>query len=100
MHAIAFTGNAYPRRLIALGANKHNIGDMDWTFKLNDPGGNVTAALGLNSALMLLAHIDTLDNNALFVHQDPNHLAPFAAVFFSAGDHFDLIAFANFHLHR
>jgi hypothetical protein len=58
--SVFLTLHAYAGWLTALGANYHHVGEMDRTLKLDDPGRQIAAALGLHLALMLFTHIHTL----------------------------------------
>jgi hypothetical protein len=82
--------------LLAIRANHHYIRNVEWGFELNNARVHLTALSGLHLALVLLADIDTLNNDALRFRNHPDYLATLAFVLASTADNFNRIAFANF----
>jgi hypothetical protein len=93
-----FALDPHANSLITLGANQHDIRNMHRPFKLDDTRVH-GASLGLNLALVLLTHVDSLDNHTANIGQDFDNLATLAPVLFPAADHFDSIAFPNLGIH-
>eukprot|EP01022_Parablepharisma_sp_SALTPOND_P023200 TRINITY_DN4827_c0_g1_i2.p1 TRINITY_DN4827_c0_g1~~TRINITY_DN4827_c0_g1_i2.p1 ORF type:complete len:927 (-),score=193.67 TRINITY_DN4827_c0_g1_i2:1921-4701(-) len=74
----------HPPRLVALGAEHHQVADGQGRFALHD-----AALAGLAGPGVALDHVDLFHQGALFVRDDPEHLAYFAL--FAAGGHQDLV---------
>jgi hypothetical protein len=96
-----FTLDASPGRLVAFGADQHDIRDIQRTFELDDPGRDA-ATLGLHLPLMLFTHVYALNNHSMVFRVNPDHLTALSFIFFFPRDYFNNIAFfyLNFHFSR
>src|SRR5262245_50312694 len=78
-------------RLLGLGIDQRNVGDMDRRFLLDDAAGVAAAR-----PRVALDHVDALDQHAVDLAVDAQHLAAAAAI--PAGDHDHLVAFTDLEL--
>jgi hypothetical protein len=88
-----------PGSLIALWANQHHVGNIDWTFELN-PARIDRTALGLHLLLVLGANIDTLHDNTLVFGKHVDNLTALALILEATTNDFYRIAFTNFDFHN
>src|SRR6266508_2913846 len=83
--------SANSHRRVTLVAHDHDIRNIDGSFLLDDP----TRLLRATRLGMPFDDIDSLDNNSVFIPQDPEHFADLAP--FLAGDHHNTVVLANLH---
>src|SRR6266852_6285593 len=76
--------------LAAIGANHHDVGDVDACFLLHDAALDVLARVGAGVALH---DGDVLNDHGVFLGVDAKHAAALAGV--APGDHAYLVAFAD-----
>src|SRR5512143_1504466 len=91
--------DADARRLVALGADQHHVGDVDWAFELDATRVDLASSLGLYLALVLGANIDTLHHDAAVVGHHVDDLTALALVFEPATDDLHGIAFVDLYSH-
>jgi hypothetical protein len=85
---IFFYSESDTSTFITLGANQHNIGQINRGFKLNNTSPHLSTAR-LNRSLVLFDHIDTLHDDPLFARQ--NTLNNSASTPLITRDHFDSV---------
>jgi hypothetical protein len=92
--------NAYASGFAALRTNQHHIRKIHRALEFDQTRVDSSAALGLNLALMLGAHVDTLHNNPMLIWNNPDNFAAFAFVFKLAIDDLYSITFTNLCFHH
>src|SRR5919109_4174260 len=93
--AVGVPGQPDPRRLLVLGVDDRDVGDVDRTLLLDHPDRHVRAAG--QRALMALDHVQAFHVDPLLLRVGADHLAALALVL--AGDHDDLVVLADAHRH-
>jgi len=91
---VIFPLNTDTRRLAALGADEHNIRNIDRSLEFND-AWRQGPALSLYLALVLFADVYTLNNHAPLTWHNFYHLGAFAFIIKASAYHFYHITFSN-----
>jgi hypothetical protein len=99
VYAVIVMLDIYPGRLTALGTDQHNIRDVKRSFKLKTAGIDGTA-LSLDGLLMLGVDIQALDDQAILIRQDFDHLATLSFILYLSADKLNGITFTNLDSHR
>jgi hypothetical protein len=98
VYAVIVMLNAHAGRLTALGTDQHYVRYVHWGLEFNATGVN-GAALCLDLLLVLGMDVQALDDYALLIGQDFDHLTALAFLLDLPADDFNGITFTDLDSH-